>query len=132
MYKNEKKNYKKSMVFQSYKILNNVKKIINPKNLDIEKQIVNRFFTQHESEYSYIILRNEIQKIYELSKKIVDSIKECKEKNENVNVLKINSQLEEFYDIKIDILYFKFLLKIVTDYYGIVVPSFTKSFLDFI
>ncbi len=130
IYKKEKKKYKKSMVFQSYKILNNVKKTINPKNLAIEKQIVNRFFTQHESEYSYILLKNEIQKAYELSKKIVEFIKDCKEKNENVNILKIRLQVEKIYLIKISRLYLIFLINIAKNYYKVVVPSYSESFIN--
>ena len=132
MYKNEKKKYKDSMVFESYKILNNVKKIINPKKLEIEKKIINKFISERELGYSYIILKNEIQKAAELSKKIVQFIKECEEKNETVNILKINSQLEEFYSIKISTIYLKFLIEIVSNYYGIEVPSFTDSFFDFL
>ena len=132
MYKNEKKKYKDSMVFESYKILNNVKKIINPKKLEIEKKIVNKFISERELGYSYIILKNEIQKAAELSKKIVEFIKDCEAKNENINILKINLQLEEFYSIKINSIYLKFLIEIVSNYYGIGVPSFTDSFFDFL
>ena len=132
MYNNEKKKYKDFMVLESYNILNNAKKIINTKDLAIEKQIVSRFLTDNELKYSYIILRNEIQKIAELSKKIVEFIKEHEEKNEAINILKIHSQLEDFYTTKINMGYFKYLLSIVSNYYGITIPSFTESFFDLI
>ncbi len=132
MYNNEKKQYKDFMVLESYNILNNAKKIINTKDLAIEKQIVSRFLTDNELKYSYIILRNEIQKIAELSKKIVEFIKEHEEKNEAINILKIHSQLEDFYTTKINMGYFKYLLSIVSNYYGITIPSFTESFFDLI
>ncbi|MHA1255884.1 MAG: hypothetical protein ACTSPS_09840, partial [Promethearchaeota archaeon] len=132
MYNNEKKKYKESMVFESYNMLNNPKKIINTKDLDIEKQLVSRFLTEKELHYSYVILKNEIQKIAELSRKIKEFIKEHDEKNEDINILKIHSQLEDSYNTKINMGYFKYLLNIIRDHYEIAIPSFTESFLDLI
>ena len=132
MYNNEKKKYKDSMVFESYNMLNNPKKIIDPKDLAIEKQLVSRFLTEKELNYSYVILKNEIQKIAELSRKIEELIKEHEEKNEDINILKIHYQLEDSYNTKINMGYFKYLLSIVSNYYGITIPSFTESFFDLI
>ncbi|MFX1393711.1 MAG: hypothetical protein ACFFAH_09055, partial [Promethearchaeota archaeon] len=58
MYKNNKKNYKDSMVFDHITILRNINKFINPKKLSVEKQIVSRFITEFDLEYSYILLKN--------------------------------------------------------------------------
>ncbi len=129
-YKNNKKNYKDSMVFENINILRNFKKLINPKKLSIEKQIVNRFLVEYDLSYSYIILKNDIQRAFELSKAIVDIINDSKEKNETVNTLKIRAQLEKVYEIKINTIYLKFLMKIVEDYFGVAVPSITDSFLE--
>ena len=130
MYNNEKKKYKDSIVLEGYNMLNNPKKIIDIKDLAIEKQLVSRFLTEKELNYSYIILKNEIQKIAELSKKVMEIIKVHNEKNENINILKIHSQLEDFYKTKINMGYFKYLLNNVGNYYGIKIPTFTESLLD--
>ena len=128
-YNKNKKNYKNSMVFEDINILRNKNKLINPRKLAVQKHIVNRFLTEKDLGYSYIVFKNEILKAYELAKAIVDIIKESKEKNESVNTLKINSQLEKLFGIKINIIYLKFLIEIVENYFGITVPSITDSFL---
>ena len=129
-YNKNKKNYKKSMVFENTSIINNVKNIINPKKLYVEKQIVNKFFTTFDLGYSYIVLKNEIQKTYKFSRDIVNFINERKKKNEKVNILKINSQLEKIYGIKIGHLYLNFLINTVKNYFGIAVPSFRDAFIN--
>ena len=124
-----KKHLKDSMVFEGINIIQNFKKTINPKKLNVEKQIVKKFLTEQELGYGYIILKNEIQKAYELSKVIVNTINDCKKNKEHVNILKINSQLEKIYEIKIGHLYLNFLIKIVKNYFGIAVPSFRDAFI---
>ena len=129
MYKNDKKNYKDSMVFERIDILRNVKNRINPKKLSVEKQIVSRFVTEVGLSYSYIFLKNDILKAFEFSKAIVDLINEIKEKNEKVNTLKISTELEKMYNIKINTIYLNFLIEIVKYYFGATLPSITDSFL---
>ncbi|MFX1256895.1 MAG: hypothetical protein ACFFAN_03470 [Promethearchaeota archaeon] len=128
-YNSNKKNYKDSMVFDNINIIRNVKNFINPKKLNIEKQIVSRFMNEYDLGYSYVVLKNDIQRAYELSKSIVEFINEAKKKKETINTLKISTQLEEVYKIKINTIYLKFLMKIVEDYFGVSVPSLTDSFL---
>jgi len=131
-YEHEKKNYIDSMVFKETSMLKNVKKLINPKKLSIEKQIVNRFITENDLNYGYILLKNEIIKAYELSKDIVDFINDLKERNEIINVLKIKTKLEQKYEIKINTFYLAFLIEIVSNYHEIALPSFAESFYDFL
>jgi len=129
-YLQNKKIYKDSMVFEQNDILNNAKKLINSKKLYIERLIVSRFLTELDLGYSYIYLKNEILKAYELSKSIVDIINESKEKNENPNIIKITQQLEELYHIKIGREYLNFLLDIVKNYFNTVTPSYSDSFIN--
>ncbi|MFX0069974.1 MAG: hypothetical protein ACFFAO_02690 [Candidatus Hermodarchaeota archaeon] len=128
-YKKNKKLYKDYMVFHDTNIIRNHQNIIVPKKLGVEKEIVSKFVTESELGYSYIILKNEIQKIFELSKAIVDLIKED-EKDDKINILKILNKLEENYEIKISTYYSNFLLKVVKEYFDISVPTISESFLD--
>jgi len=128
-YNQNKKKYKDSMVFHGIYIVNNVKKIINPKKLFFEKLIVNSFFSNNQLELTYIIFRNEILKIYKLSKSIVEFINDSKKKNEEVNILKIGNQLESEYHIKINTAYLSFLIDIVKDYFKVEVPRVRDSFI---
>jgi len=126
-YKVNKKEYKNCIVIKELEIIRNYKNTINQKKLYIEKHIVNKFFSTTELGYSYIFLKNEISKCYELSKTIVDFIKEEKE---NRNLIKITKNLEEKYHIKINQTYLDFLIAIVENYFGLKVPSISESFFN--
>ena len=129
-YNKNKKQYKDFMVFEGYKILKNLNKVINPKKLWIERHIVSRFLSEPELGYSYIILKNEIQKAYELSKAIVDLVKKYHESGEKENILKITAEVEDYYKIKIGSLYLNFLIEIIQYYFGIPVPTVVESFFN--
>ena len=128
-YSKNKKQYKEYMVFEGNTILRNYKKFINPKKVDVEKQIVNQFITEAELGYSYIALRNEIQKAYELAKSMVNFVEDQKKAGETLNVFKVLTHIEELYSVKINIHYSNFLIDIVRNYFGIDIPSASESFL---
>jgi hypothetical protein len=128
-YNQEKKQYKDCMVFEGSEIINNVKKLINPKKLSIEKEIVLRFLSEMDLNSSLLVLRNDINKIYFLSKSIVDAINSLDNK-EKINILKINKSLEEAHNIKINNIYLEFLVDIVRNYFKINVPGIFESFHD--
>ncbi|MFX1338154.1 MAG: hypothetical protein ACFFDK_06070 [Promethearchaeota archaeon] len=129
-FKNNKNSYKYSMVFDHLAIIRNVKNLINPKKLYIEKQLIRRFLAEEDSGYSYIILRNDIQRAYDYAKSIVNFINDFKERNETVNILKISTKLEEKYNIKVNREYLDFLIDIVKNYFGVAAPSYRDSFIS--
>ena len=129
-YDANKKTYKKCMVFEGNKILNNYKKIIDPKKLKVETQLIKNFLSEPDLAYSYIALRNEIHKAYQLSKDITDIFNETIKKNESPNILKINNQVEQIYNIKINTVYLNSLVTICKDYFGAAIPSITNGFLE--
>ena len=127
-YKNNKKDYKDSIVFDYLTIVKNNKKLINPKKLHIEKQIVSRFMTEGDLGYSYIVLRNDIQRAFNYAKSIVDILKNSN-KDIQRNILKICVELERRHNFKINTMYLSFLTEIVEYYFGVKLPSITDSFL---
>ena len=129
-FKGNKKDVKDYMVFQGTKIINNNNKLINPKKLYVEKQLASTFLSEQELGYSYILLKNEIQKIYELVKSIGEFIKKEETDGEKTNILKITSFIEEDYNTKINPTYLNFLIEIVETYFDIKVPSISESFLE--
>ena len=96
------------MVLKGNEILKNANKLLNDKKLGVEKHIVSKFLTEQELGYSYILLKNEIQK---------------------ANILEASANLEQKYLIKISPMYLNFLNEIVKNYYGMTVPSASQSFL---
>ncbi len=127
-YKINKKNFKDTIVLEHNKIMQNPKKVINLRKLDVEKNIVNQFLIEPELGYSYIFLKNQIYKAYELSKNIFEYAQKQKNKKD-INIFKIAKYLEEIYEIKIDLNYLEFLIGIVSNYFGIDIPSASESFL---
>jgi len=129
------------MIFENNEIVQNQQKIIDPKKLKVEKQIVNNFLTEQTS-MGLIFIKNEIFKAYNLAQFIADYInnqiqikKENREKiEENVLVvnflddlvnkekvfsLKISNELEKKFGIKIQKQFLNFLLEIVQSYFNI-------------
>ena len=118
---NKKKLSKDHMVFEGLDIIRNVDKIINPKQLRIEKQIVNKFLSINDFTISLITFRNEIQKIYVFSKSIAEFIHNYENK-ELLNSKIIIDYLREVYDLKKqDIVkeYLDFLIEVVKSYFEI-------------
>ena len=138
-YQENKKNYKDFIVLESIEILRN-KKFIEPKKLKVEKQIVQNFLENFRITSSIIVLKNEIQKAFLLSKSIVDYInnnneikninneKKGKESileslidgviNREKNISKlILDHLIKTYKTKIQNTYLNFLLDIVKNYF---------------
>jgi hypothetical protein len=127
-----KEMYKGAMVFKRTKILNNYKGLIDPKKLRIEKMIVNKFVSEGDLGYGYIVLKNEIAKAYRFSKRFVKKMEEWEQKNKDLNTLKISYELEEEFDVDIDNQYLRFLTGIIEEYFGKTVPPITDSFLEMI
>ena len=123
-YKSNKKNYKEHIVLNSKNIkhskniVRDDKKIINPKKLKVEKQMVSNFFMEHDPIVSYIGLKNEIRKIFVLSKSIADFASKYKE-DLTIDSDLIIAHLENEFNFKIDKSYLEFLLGIVEVNFGV-------------
>jgi len=125
-YKKNKKMYKDHMVFNGSEILNNVNKIINVKKLKVEKYFVKNFLSEPDLSYSYIILKNEIRKSYQLSKSVIDYANE--QKIEKLNLKVIVDFLTEKYNIKLQKTYLNFLIDIMKSYFDFDLLSIISAF----
>jgi hypothetical protein len=113
--------YNEHIVFKNREVVKDNKNIINPKELEFEKQIVQKFLVEYDLMAGLIILRNEIKKVHELSKDIVEFIQNNEESL--ITSKKIIKYLSEKHQIKIQLPYFKFLLDVVQNYFKIDVPK---------
>ena len=128
-----KDEYKDCMIFNNLEIINNVDDIINPKDLAVEQQIIYKFLKEFEPKIALIILKNEILKLYNLSKSIGEfaqehSLKKLSEK-------KITDYLVQNHGLKIQKKfrpYFNLLLEIVRDYFevDVAISSRVANFLE--
>ncbi|MFW9900538.1 MAG: hypothetical protein ACFFDY_04535 [Candidatus Thorarchaeota archaeon] len=120
-YKSKENNYKDRLVFKNREIIRDNEKIINPKKLDFEKEMVHKFLSEYDLMAGVIILRNEIKKAYEFSNTIAELIQQKEGKGLTSKV--IIEYISEKHDEKINKSYLSFLIDIVKNYFKIDVPS---------
>ena len=109
------------IVLKSNQILQDNDDILNPKQISIERSLVRKFLEEYELIPSAIYLHNGIQKTYELSKTIVERVKNLKKKEKLIS----NNVIEEIakvHNVKIQLTYLDFLYVIVENYFGVNVP----------
>lgn len=120
-FKKDKELYKNHIICTGNKIVKDKRNILSPAKTKIEKRIVQKFFVEREDTTSLIILKNEIQKIYDISNTTAEFIKNHKEgKLQPKHVI---SYLNEAYNVKIPQHYLNYLLGIVKNYFGVQVPK---------
>jgi len=124
-YNRDKKNYKKYLVFEGKEIITDKAKIIDTKITPIERKIIQQFFAEYEKEISLMILKNEIQKAFQLSKFISEFIIKSEEKK-RIDITEITDNLQKVYKTKVTSIYLDFLLGIVEHYFDVAVPSSQK------
>ena len=141
-YKKNKKKYKDIMVFEGDSILRNVKKVIDPKKLKIERHIVMKFLTETDLAYSYLLFKNEIQKAHFLAKSVADFINNYKQiekpkskeisedsmiasilenvvSKEKVISMIVSDYLKDEHNVKVHKDYLNFLIDIVEHYFNV-------------
>ncbi len=116
-YKKNKKQFKKHVVFDSHKILNDKTKILNSKDVKVERAIIQKFLAETDTKSSLIILKNEVQKAYELSNSIVNFLENYDNSQELMPKVIYHFVSEKFgQTIKGD--YLRFLIQIIQNYHG--------------
>ncbi|MFX0073396.1 MAG: hypothetical protein ACFFAO_20145 [Candidatus Hermodarchaeota archaeon] len=127
-YKQKTKDFRNYIVLEENEILKNPDKSLNPKKINVEKQIVLRFFSERDLNTSLQLIKNDIVKAFHLSKSMVDIINESNQVKK-VNTIEISKKVEEINDIKISSAYLEFLLNIIRNYFDFDIPSVSQSFL---
>jgi len=75
IYLKTKNVYDEYLVFKNSIIIHNKNKVIDSKKLSVEKHIVKKFLAEYDLATGLIILKNEIQKVFEFSKELAEYIK---------------------------------------------------------
>jgi hypothetical protein len=119
-YKNLVNTDKEALYFLIEDIWAKFNKIKTPKELKVEKRIVQNFFSEQDNKVSLIILKNEIQRAFKLSITVKEYIENYKEK-EKIYAKNILDYLENKYNIKLSLNYLNLLIDIVKNYHNIFV-----------
>jgi hypothetical protein len=120
-YRHKKEEFEDYLIFRNRKIIRDKEKIINPKELEIEQSIVQKFFNEYDLMAGLIILRNEINKAYEFSNSIMSFVENQKDKPLTSKI--IINHLSEKHNEKISMPYLTFLLDIVLHYFQVDIPK---------
>jgi hypothetical protein len=131
-YNKDKKKYKDYIVIDDNEVLNDKNNIMKPKNINIERTIVQMFLGEQDTKSSLILIRNEIQKVFTLSQEIITLNKSLKE-NEELTSKKIMDYFKEVKNIKMQPQYLDFLFEIINNYFNVnlAMSSKTSNFLGF-
>jgi len=122
-YEDNKKLYKKDLVLDGKEIINDKDNLIDLKKIMIENVIVQKFFAEYDSEKSLILIKNEFQKAYFISKAISDYLNSSK----TLDVKALTDYLKEKVQaIKITPYYLRFLFDIVENYFKTKIPYSMK------
>ncbi|MFX1409651.1 MAG: hypothetical protein ACFFA6_04820 [Promethearchaeota archaeon] len=119
-YKTNKKNYKDYVIFEGRNIIQDRDKAIDPKKIEGEKAIAEKFLSEYDLMTGLIFIRNEIHKAYEYSKIIAELIETQKKKAITSKLL--IDHIAKVYEEHIKIPYLKFLIEIVGNYFKVDVP----------
>lgn len=129
-YLKNKNNYSDFLVLEENLILNDKDKIINEKDLKIERVIVQRFFAEPDPEISIIIVKDEIFKIY----KLVEALINFNENYNKDNLFTMKQALEFFekrYNFQMQVPYLMFLEDIAEKRFNTILFR-TDKFTDFL
>ena len=131
-YKNNREEYEDYIVFEKRMHIQDNDKLINPKKIVIEKGIARKFLEEYELVTGLIILRNEIQKVFEFSKSLADFIKNSEERVWTSKIL--IDHIKNVYNEQIQVNYLRFLSDIVKYYFKVELPKIkgVSNFLGFL
>ncbi len=120
-YKKNKNEFEDYLIFKNREVIRDKNKVINPKGLEIERSIVQKFVAEYDLMAGLIILRNEINKAYEFSNSILKFIENYKGKPLTSKI--IINHLSEKHNEKIVMPYLTFLIDIVSHYFKADIPK---------
>ncbi len=124
------KNFQDALILQGNQIIKDSDNILNPKTLGIERSLVRKFLAEYEPKPSLIYLQNGLQKAYDLSRTIVEIVKNLKKK-EKIYSKDVIETISSNHYVSIQLPYLDFLYGIVENYFDVKVPK-SSNISDFL
>ncbi|MBN1214585.1 MAG: hypothetical protein JXA99_04000 [Candidatus Lokiarchaeota archaeon] len=113
--------YSEYIILEGNKIIQDKDKIINPKDLKVERTIIQKFLSENDKLSSILILRKEIETSYRLAKSVVDFVNTYKGKE--IQSKEIIDHLFREFKIEVTIGYLDYIIKIVENAFNLKVPK---------
>lgn len=111
-YEDNRDNYKDFLIFDNSNIIRDKNKILTKKKIKIETMIIHKFLAEDDTKSSLIILKNEILKVFEISKKLMHLIEKYKGEKQ-LSRERLFEEFKETSAIKITYSYLEFILDII-------------------
>lgn len=127
-YRKTEQKYSNSLVLKGDHSIKDEHKFLSKKKLKIEKEIVQKFYSEIEPKFSLIVLKNEIIKAFILANKM----KLIVEKSEKLSSKEIANFLKENFPFDVNFTYIKFLTDIMQDFFEVEVPEIYNTLSDFL
>ena len=121
IYLKTKNVYDGYLVFKKSIIIHDKNKVIDSKKLSVEKRIVQKFLAEYDLATGLIILKNEIQRVFEFSKQLAEYIK-CSQNKKLTSKILID-HIYEKQNERIQKNYLAFLLEIVNYNFKVRIPK---------
>jgi hypothetical protein len=115
-YKKEKKKYEDHVVLQANQIIKDETNIINPKEMGIERAIVQNFLDKYNLKTSIYFLKHELINLHEYSRDLIDLLDKYK-RPKKLGKKELIKQLNKRWNIKLTGKYLELLLVILTNYF---------------
>ncbi len=127
-YEDNRDNYKDFLIFDNSKIIRDKNKILTKKKIKIETMIIHKFIAEDDTKSSLIILKNEILKVFEISKKLMHLIEKYKGEKQ-LSREKLFEEFKETSAIKITYSYLEFILDIIRNYFKFDLSALSSYYL---
>ena len=114
---NRAQHYKDFLIFDNNKIIRDKNKILTKNNIKIDTLIVQKFLAEDDAKSSLLILKNEILKTFEISKKVMHLIETYKGEKQ-LSRERLFEKFKETSAIKISYSYLEFILDIIKNYFN--------------
>ncbi|MBN1801795.1 MAG: hypothetical protein JW891_09835 [Candidatus Lokiarchaeota archaeon] len=127
-YKKNESNYLNHVVLKGDEVLKDLTKTLSKKKLKVEKEIVQKFYSETDPRFSLVILKNEITKAFIMAKKMMLIL----EKGEKISSKEIANFLKLNFPFEVNLAYIEFLNFIIQEYHEVKVPEIYNTLSDFL
>lgn len=111
------------IIFQGNKIIKQKASEFSLDNLEIEENLVQKFLGEGDLTTGLVLLKNELTKLFEISKFFKKFIKQSEKKKKKINPKKIVKKIEKTYNVSLSTQYLELVYSILSNYFSFHVPK---------
>jgi hypothetical protein len=121
IYKKIKKDFKNKTVIGWNKIVNDKRKIMNTKKMEVENKIINNFYRETSKQDAIINLEYEIRKLFLICDRVMALAMEIKEGSE-IDIFSLADLIKERFSQELEIQYLEYIIEVIRYYFKKIIP----------